>query len=61
VYDPRYLRRGEPLGFGAPLEFAEIWKRTPKIVFSTTLGEVGPNARLATWLLGQTCASFAQG
>lgn len=28
------------------LEFARAWKATPKIVFSTTLEKVGPNARL---------------
>lgn len=27
-------------------EFARAWQETPKIVFSTTLREVGPNARL---------------
>ncbi len=27
-------------------EFARAWQKTPKIVFSTTLREVGPNARL---------------
>jgi dihydrofolate reductase len=27
-------------------DFARAWKKTPKIVFSTTLREVGPNARL---------------
>ncbi|MDX6664808.1 MAG: hypothetical protein QOG68_1014 [Solirubrobacteraceae bacterium] len=30
------------------LEFAEIWNALPKIVFSTTLEDVGGNARLAT-------------
>src|SRR3954453_11026945 len=30
------------------LEFAQIWQRLPKIVFSTTLQEVHGNARLAT-------------
>ncbi len=28
------------------LEYARIWKSKPKIVFSTTLKEVGPNCRL---------------
>ncbi len=28
------------------LEFARIWKTKPKVVFSTTLKEVGPNCRL---------------
>ncbi|NIH85848.1 dihydrofolate reductase family protein [Amycolatopsis granulosa] len=32
----------------AELEFAEIWKALPKVVFSTTLREVRGNARLAT-------------
>jgi dihydrofolate reductase len=27
-------------------DFARAWRKTPKIVFSTTLREVGPNARL---------------
>jgi dihydrofolate reductase len=27
-------------------DFARVWQRTPKIVFSTTLDSVGPNARL---------------
>lgn len=29
-------------------EFARLWRETPKIVFSTTLREVGPNARLVS-------------
>jgi dihydrofolate reductase len=29
-------------------EFARLWQETPKIVFSTTLREVGPNARLVS-------------
>jgi dihydrofolate reductase len=36
---------------GAPevaVDFARAWKETPKIVFSTTLREVGANARLVT-------------
>jgi dihydrofolate reductase len=28
------------------LEFARIWTETPKVVFSTTIERVGPNARL---------------
>lgn len=28
------------------LEFAQAWQKTPKVVFSTTLERVGPNARL---------------
>ena len=28
------------------VDFARAWQETPKIVFSTTLREVGPNARL---------------
>ncbi|MBD8868432.1 dihydrofolate reductase family protein [Nocardioides donggukensis] len=30
------------------VEFARIWQRTPKVVFSTTLDEVSGNARLVT-------------
>ncbi|OWK20615.1 deaminase [Mesorhizobium amorphae CCBAU 01583] len=35
---------------GAEVErdFARAWRETPKIVFSTTLRDVGPNARLAS-------------
>lgn len=29
-------------------EFARMWQGTPKVVFSTTLESVGPNARLVT-------------
>ena len=28
------------------VDFAKAWRETPKVVVSTTLGEVGPNARL---------------
>ncbi|PRH87173.1 dihydrofolate reductase [Labrys okinawensis] len=28
------------------MDFAHAWRETPKVVFSTTLREVGPNARL---------------
>jgi dihydrofolate reductase len=31
---------------GHILEFARLWRATPKFVFSTTLDEVGPNATL---------------
>ena len=30
------------------VEFARAWQAAPKLVFSTTLNEVGPNARLAS-------------
>ena len=30
------------------VEFARIWQKTPKVVFSTTLDEVSGNARLVT-------------
>lgn len=30
------------------LDFAHAWRETPKLVFSTTLREVGPNARLVS-------------
>ena len=33
-------------------DFARAWRETPKIVFSTTLREVGPNARLASGDVG---------
>jgi dihydrofolate reductase len=29
-------------------EFARLWRETPKVVFSTTLKKIGPNARLVT-------------
>jgi dihydrofolate reductase len=37
-------------------EFAGIWKRLPKIVFSTTLDRVAGNARLATDDVGEEVA-----
>jgi dihydrofolate reductase len=30
------------------VEFARVWQKTPKVVFSTTLDEVSGNARLVT-------------
>lgn len=30
------------------INFAHAWRETPKLVFSTTLREVGPNARLVS-------------
>lgn len=30
------------------IDFAHAWRETPKLVFSTTLREVGPNARLVS-------------
>jgi len=35
------------------VEFAEIWKALPKVVFSTTLGSVTGNTRLATDGVGE--------
>lgn len=35
-------------------EFARAWQRTPKVVFSTTLESVGPNARLVKADVEQT-------
>ncbi|MFJ5264977.1 dihydrofolate reductase family protein [Streptomyces sp. NPDC088387] len=35
------------------LEFAELWKALPKVVFSTTLSAVEGNARLATGTLAE--------
>lgn len=40
------------------LEFAGIWKETPKVVFSRTLEEVGPGARLATGDIAETVAEL---
>jgi dihydrofolate reductase len=39
------------------VEFARIWQRTPKVVFSTTLSDVGENARLVT---GDAVAEIAR-
>ena len=36
----------------AEVEYAPLWRAMPKIVVSTTLREVGPNARLVTGDLG---------
>ena len=40
-------------------EFAGIWKALPKVVFSTTLEEVGPNARLAEGTVEEEAARLA--
>jgi dihydrofolate reductase len=36
----------DPSAPGYVVEFARIWRKMPKVVFSTTLGRVGWNARL---------------
>lgn len=38
----------EPDATPVEVEFAQVWRRTPKVVFSTTLDEVSGNARLVT-------------
>jgi dihydrofolate reductase len=38
-------------------EFARIWNATPRIVFSTTLTEVGPGSRLARGDVGEVLAA----
>ena len=38
-------------------EFARIWQRTPKVVFSSTLTDIGANARLVT---GDAVAEIAR-
>ncbi|RIK30913.1 MAG: deaminase [Chloroflexi bacterium] len=44
----RYWDTADTLPGSEPyeVEFAQIWQKIPKVVFSTTLQEVGPNARL---------------
>ena len=39
-------------------DFARAWRETPKIVFSTTLREVGPNARLASGDVGAVASEL---
>lgn len=39
-----YDQGGDVAGYER--EFAQLWRQTPKVVISTTLTEVGPNARL---------------
>ena len=36
----------DPAATPAEVEFAGIWKRIPRVVFSTTLGQVDPGSRL---------------
>ncbi len=36
----------DPEASPVEVEFAQLWQRVPKIVVSTTLTEIGPNARL---------------
>jgi dihydrofolate reductase len=40
------------------LEFARIWSEAPKLVFSRTLGEVGPGATLASGDIAETVAEL---
>lgn len=42
------------------LEFARIWQTIPKIVFSKTLGEVGPNARLMREVVADEITTLKQ-
>ncbi len=42
------------------LEFARIWQATPKVVFSSTLGAVAGNARLAESGVGEEVARLKQ-
>ncbi|MEU6441988.1 dihydrofolate reductase family protein [Streptomyces sp. NPDC047046] len=41
----------------AEIEFARAWRDTPRVVFSSTIGEVGGNARLVT---GDAVAEIAR-
>jgi dihydrofolate reductase len=43
---PWRTREDEPSASAPEIEFARIWKATPKIVFSTTLEAVDPDTRL---------------
>jgi dihydrofolate reductase len=49
-----------PSGPEHMLEFAHIWKQTPKFVFSTTLEELGDNATLVTGDLADGVAALKQ-
>jgi dihydrofolate reductase len=44
--DMRYWDTDDPDWNGVSQEYATVWRDTPKIVVSTTLSEVGPNATL---------------
>lgn len=45
--DPSAPERVGALAPELVAEFARVWRATPKVVFSRTLGAVGPNSRLA--------------
>jgi dihydrofolate reductase len=47
----------EPGSPPVEVDFAHVWQRTPKVVFSTTLTEVSGNARLVT---GDAAAEIAR-
>jgi dihydrofolate reductase len=47
-----------PSGPEHMLDFADVWKRVPKYVFSTTLEQVGPNATLVTGEVGERVATL---
>jgi dihydrofolate reductase len=45
--DPSAPERVGDLGAALVAEFARVWRSKPKVVFSKTLGSVGPSSRLA--------------
>jgi dihydrofolate reductase len=45
--DPSAPERVGELGPELVADFARVWRAKPKVVFSRTLGSVGPNSRLA--------------
>lgn len=46
--DMQYWDTDDPDWNAVAKEFATVWRETPKVVVSTTLGEVGPNATLVS-------------
>jgi dihydrofolate reductase len=50
----------DPSAPGFIVEYARIWKKMPKIVFSNTLESVGPNARLVKGDIGEEIARLKE-
>jgi dihydrofolate reductase len=55
---PWYTREEQPSATEPELEFARIWKETPKVVFSRALEHIEGDARLITESAGEVAAGL---
>jgi dihydrofolate reductase len=58
VMSPWYTAEVDPTMTGTMLEFARIWRATPKIVFSSSLDAVGDNSSLVRGDVGEVLANL---